>query len=149
MLCIARAGAVENLDVGLDMAVGEEQIGVSVVVDIDEIGPKGEGLIRRSPQSALRGVVCESTRSGIVQQPTGLPLEIAHAKVEATVAIIVGPIGAHARLWGTIGARRDASGDTDLGESGPVVAEQEIWLVVIGDIEIGVAVIIVVGESHA
>ena len=31
----------------------------------------------------------------------------------------------------------------------PVVAEQEIWLVVIGDIEIGVAIVIVVGESHA
>ena len=149
MLGIARAGAVENLDVGLDVAVGEKQIGVSVVVDVDEIGPKGEGLIGRPAQSARRGAVFKSASPGIVQQPTGLPLKIAHPEVEATVAIVVGPIGAHSRLWDPVGTGRDAGRDSDFGKSGAVVAEQEIRLVVIGDVEIEVAVVVVVGKSHA
>ena len=88
--------SIEQVDVVVEVAVGDKQVAVAVVVVVDEEGAPGEELQAGDPQPGLKGHVGEKPVAEVAVQAVGLPLVVGDEEVEPAIAVVVAHVNPHA-----------------------------------------------------
>ncbi|HEU4401055.1 MAG TPA: hypothetical protein VFT43_03015 [Candidatus Polarisedimenticolia bacterium] len=141
-------GVAVKADVVDDVAVGDEQVEMAVVVGIEEEGPEAESQERRAAHPRAEGAVREDAAAVVVVELVGLLRQVGHEEVEAAVVVVVGHVGPHAGLRQAVLGERHAGQLADLLEGAvAAVAPEEVRRVVVGDVEVLVAVVVVVAPD--
>ena len=95
-LLVARLG-LEPLDLGIDVAVDEEEIEPAVVVEIDEADAPAEPARVEADAGGERAVVAEALAAVRVQR-RGVAGEVGLEEIDRAVAVVVADRDAHAGL---------------------------------------------------
>ena len=93
-------------DVVDDMAVGDEQIEIGVIVEVIPVGPEAH-----MPQAGLSDTlgerhVIEDPTAEVAVQGVGFQVEVGNHDIEALIAVEVSPVRAHACFGLSVGAER-------------------------------------------
>ena len=140
---------VKLVNVLVDMAIGHVEIGIAVVVGIEEVDAKGQPVQAVGGDTRSQRFVGEHPITRVVVQGVALPLEIGHRQVETTIAIAVGHIHAHCPLGLAADVVRHASHQPHFGKATAVVAPEKIRRGVVALKQIGIAVEVVVEKHRA
>ena len=130
------------------MSVHLDDVCPSVIVVIDEAAAPGHISIVDADAGGERDVT-EGAVSVVVIKVAGIIGEVGFEDVEPAIAIVVGDGDAHSGLFLTVLAVGDAGHDGNIGE-GPivVVAEENAWLGIARNIDVGPAIVIEVGGNR-
>ena len=134
---------------GIDVAVGDEEVLVLVVVVIEETRAKGQvGQARLGETSHSaghgKGAVAAIAVEGVV-----IVLKMGHQKIAKPVAVVVSIGNAHARLCYPLGTESRARGDAHFAEGVALVAVEEVGRGVVGHVQVWIAVAVVVAKECA
>ena len=131
------------------MAVGQEQVEVPVVVDVEELEPPAA-----HEAGGLRDVVCvRDVRERLVPvvavERVHLLVHVGHEEVLPAVLVEIGGIHAHAGAGLAVGAEADLGGQPDLLPLAvAAVGEEEVLYGVVGHEEVHAPVVVDVGGHH-
>ena len=136
-----------SVHLGIDVAVGDQDVEPAIVVDIDEAHTPAQqpGI---HAQSRLVGAVVEGAVAEIHEEGVGIAGEIGLHNVEHAVAVVVADGNAHAGLRLAVGRVGHARLDG-------LILEGAVFLVhvvggggrVVGHVDIGPAVVVQVGHA--
>ena len=101
-LRIARLG-LQLLDLGIDVAIAQQNVGPAIVVVVDEAATPAE-ILRMYAQSRLERCVLKVPLAEIVIQRRRVAREVSLHNVEIAVEIVIGGRDAHAGLRLAVGA---------------------------------------------
>ena len=144
----AKTGGV---DLRVDVAVGDEEVRVAVVVDVGEHGSPAEGVGVDGKAGGV-GLVGESAVGLGTVKGGGVVGEVGLEEIEAAVGVVVGGGGAHAGLLAAVLVEGGTDVGGDVGEGAVViVAIEDGRGGVAGDVDVGPAVFVVVegGDGEA
>ena len=97
-----------------------------------------------------RAVVEKGAAAQVLVEGVGLQLEVGDDDVEQAVAVVVAHVDPHAGLGPALVAERGAGEQRDVLEGAvALVVEEEVGLVVVGDVDVLPAVVVDVAEDHA
>ena len=133
------------------MAVGDQNVGVAVVVGVEEGRAPAEGVGVDAETGGVGDVGEGAVPVGVVKGG-GVVGEVGFEEVEAAVTVDVGGGGAHAGLLAAVLVEGDAGVGADVGEGAVVVvAVEDGGGGVAGDVEVGPAVVVVIqgGDGEA
>ena len=139
---------VDQLGVVEHVAVGNVEVEAAVEVDVEEVHSEAEKGQRGFSAARGEALVAEEAVRLVAEQGVGLALEVGHREVRPAVVVVVPPVDPHAGLGAPGLPVRGAGEHPDLGEPPPFVVEQEVAHVVVGDVEVGPSVEVVVGEGY-
>ena len=130
------------------MPVGDDEVGPSILVDIEERDAPAEQLI--AAQTRMFGDVFEELAVLVLVERRPVAGEIRLGDIQKPVAVVIRDRDAHAGLQVAVGIVGDARCVAALFK-GPVVfvAIEEAGGLVAGDIDIGPAVVIEIRDDHA
>ena len=138
------------LDIAFQVAIGDKQIAVAVVVGIEKARPPRQIGNRALAQPGEEGLIDKGAVAEVFVQGIGLPLKVGDEKVVVAVVVVVAHVNAHARFDVAVLVVRHAGQQCFFGKvAGAVVEIQEVQGLVVGQVEIGVAIEIHVAENHA
>ena len=137
------------IDLGIDVAVRHQNVEPAVVVHVEEADAPAEQP-RVDAQAAGISAVLEVAVAEVGVERVGVAGEVGLHHVEVAVAVVVADGNAHAGLRLGLGRERRAGFDRD-------VAEGSVFLVlierggrgIVGDIDIGPAVVVQIGGGDA
>ena len=132
------------------MAVRDDQVLVSILIDIDKLRAPGDvSGIDREPGSD--GLVGEEKLAEIaVQRSRGLVDEVGADDIDLSVIVVIGRGQAHSALFLSILSIGHAGGDSHVGEGAVmIVAVKDARRGVAGDVDVGPAVVVEIGRSRA
>ncbi len=145
---VRQVGLIQ-LDVVHDVTVGDVNVQVTVVVHVVELGTEAE-RDEAGTQTGLRRYVLEQALAEVGVERVQLFGEVGDEEIRETIAVDITAIDAHTRLRLTVGVEADTRGVGNVGERAvAVVAVQEVPHHVVGDVDVGVPVTIVVAERDA
>src|SRR5579863_3768415 len=132
------------------MRVRGKQIFPPVVIEIGKACSPAAVILSESSQAAGICGVNETSLSGVAKQREGLVSQCYDGDIRPAIVIVIAKVRAHAGDRLAIAAQRNSGKKCGLFKSAiaPVV-EQEIGHVVVGDENIGVAIMVVIRESNA
>ena len=140
---------LQLLDFRIDVAVADQNVGPAVVVEIEEAAAPAEKLRVRA-EAGGEGGVFEGAAAEIVIERRSVAGEIGFHEVEIAIEIIIGGGNAHARLRFAVGTEGAAGFDGDVLESSVLlVVVERAGGGIVGDIDIGPAVVVEVGGENA
>ena len=144
MVGLRVADSVEEVDIVVQVAVGDEDVRVAIIVVVEEGRPPGEYLETGNAQARLEGDVGEEALADVAVEAVSLPLIVGDEDVEQSVVIVVPHIHTHPgqRLAGVVVGH--ASQVADFAESATFVAIEEIRRAIAGDVEVQVFVLVIV-----
>src|ERR1017187_3424373 len=125
-----------SFDLGVDVAVDDEEVGPAVVVVVEKLCAKTK--IGSADGSDTRGArdIGELAVVVVVVEVVGIVGEVGLDDVGPAIAIVVGGVDAHASLLAAITTVGDAGLDADLGESAfAVVVVEQAGRRVVGDVK--------------
>ena len=143
------AAEMLGVDLGIDVTVYEQEVGPTVVVEIEKHGAPAEVL---GVQAETRGVgdVVESAVAIVAVERGGVVGEVGFENVEAAVAVVVGGRGAHAGLGAAVFVEGCARGDGNVLEGAvAIVVIEDAWGGIAGDENVGPAVVVIVESGDA
>ena len=130
-------------DVVEDVAVNDEKIPPAVIVEIEEAGAEAAVEDVGLAEAGSDGAVDESAVAVVGVEAIQFEIEMADIKIHAAVVAEIGGIGAHAGFGATIFAEAGTGGVADVAERAVAIIEvEEISLGVVGDEDVGPAVVI-------
>ena len=133
------------------MAAGDEEVAVAVVVEVDEAAAPVH--VGQAPVAGAGGErdVLEQAVAEVAVEHGQLALVGGHEEVEPAVVVVVAAVDAHAARARRRARRRPRRrrAPTSSNLPVPVVLEEEIRRHVVGDEDVGVAVVVVVGADDA
>src|SRR5437899_1259734 len=133
----------------VDVSVGNREIQPAVEVDIEEGAAESEAVAGSDADSGLRGNVFK-TLSAETIQTDHLIVEISDSDTGCAGVVEIGDIDSHTGARFAFAAEGDASLDGSLFESAVMlVAIEVIGFRVVGDEEVGIAVVVVVADGYA
>src|SRR5579872_3263542 len=134
---------------GIDVAVGENQIGPAVIVEVEKHRAPAQ-ILGVQAQAGSESGVGEGAVAIVVVERRRIVGEVGFEDVEAAIAVVVGDGCAHAGLLAAVFVEGGAGGDGYIGESAvAIVAIQNARRAVAGYVNVGPAVIIVVKGRDA
>ena len=140
---------LQLVHLGIDVAVGEEDVEPAVVVEVDEPGAPAEPPRVEAEAAGERPVLAEAVPEVGVQRRR-VAGEVGLDDVEGAVAIVVADADAHARLRLAVLAVGAAGADADVGERAVVVVAIERARVrIVRDVDVGPAVVVEVERADA
>ena len=138
------------LDHVVGVAVGEEQIHVAVVVEVEELQAPARQQARRLRDAVRGGDVGEELVAVVAVEREHLLVDVGHEQVLPAVLVEVGRIDAHPRARRAVGAEPHLGGQPDLFPLAlAAVGEEEVLDGVVGDEQVDEAVVVDVGGHHA
>ena len=141
---------LDRADVVGDVAVGGEDIGQPVEVDVEEETGEREREERCLPHRRRRRFVDEQPVPLVMVQRHHLVREVADDEAGPAAAVVVGGVDAHARARDAGFVERDAGRHADVREGAvSLVAIQLVRLRVVGDEQIEPAVGVVIDQGDA
>src|SRR5580704_3696676 len=147
-LGITRFG-VELFDIGINVAVADQNIGPAIVVEIQESAAPSQKLRVRAQPRGKRGVL-EVARALIVVERRGVTGEIGLHQIQVSIQIVIRRGNPHPGLRLAVRAQGTPGFDGDVFErSILLVVIESAGSRVIGHVDIGPAVIIKIGSEHA
>src|SRR5260370_18882157 len=133
------------LNFGIDVAVGDKNIGPAVEVVVKEEATEAERQQRGATDGGLRGLVNKQALAFIVVEGKHLIGKVGDHHAGITGMIVIGSVHAHAGACHTVFAKGDSSDHTFFGKGAvAVVAVELVGLRVVGEEQIGPAVVVVV-----
>src|SRR3989441_4273970 len=139
----------ELLDFGIDVAVANENVGPAVVVHVEKAAAPAE-ILRVSAESSGESGVLEIGATEIAIERGRVAGEIRLDDVEIAVEVVIGGGDAHAGLGLAVGREGAAGFDGDIGERAvPFVLIERAGLRVVGDVNVGPAVVVEIGGEDA
>src|SRR5437660_1165721 len=139
----------ELLDLGIDVAVADEDVGPAVVIHIEEAATPAEKLCVAAEPAGERGVF-KTGVADVVVEGRCVAGEIGFDDVEIAVEIVIGGGDAHAGLGLTVGAEGAASFHGNVDKFSIVlVLVKGAGGGVIGDVNVGPAVVVEIGGEDA
>src|SRR6266851_5470037 len=140
---------LELLDLGIDVAVAEEDVRPAVVVHVKKTAAPAE-ILGVLAEAAQVGGVLEIRAAEIVIKRRGIASEIRFDEIEIAVEIVIGGGDAHAGLRLAVGAESAARFDGDVGESAVFfVLIERAGRGIVGDVNVRPAVVVEIGGEHA
>ena len=138
------------VDLRVDVAVGDDEVEVPVVVEIGEgRSPLQRAIGRGADAAGPRNVLEDAVAQAAVERGEILG-EVGGEEVEDAVAVDVADGEPHAGLGGPVGVEGAPLPRGDLREDAlPLVAIEVVRVGVVGDVEVDAAVAVVVGGAHA
>ena len=122
------------------MAVGDVNVEVAVVVDVEQLGAEPERQEAGAEPGLLRDVFEQAVAAVLVERVQLLG-EVGDEQLGKAVAIDVAAVDAHARLRLAVDVEADAGGIGDVLEGAvAVVAIEEIAHEIVGDVDVDVGV---------
>ena len=131
---------IKPIDVLVNVSIGDVEIGVAVVVGVEEIDAKGQLVQAASRYACGQRFVGKHPAACVVVQGVALPLEIGHRQVEAPIAVAVGHIHAHRPFGLAAGIVRHANHQPHFHKATAVVAPEKIRGGVVALKQIGIAI---------
>ncbi len=131
------------------MAVAGQDVGPAVVIEIEEAGAptKKAGV---AAQAGLEGHVFEVVVAQVAVKRGSVAGEIGFDDFESAIAEDIGGGNAHACLRFAVGAKSHARFQGDVGECAVVIVlEQRGWGGIVGDVDVGPAVVIEIADQNA
>src|SRR3954468_10093613 len=146
-LRVARLG-LELLDLGIDMAIADQDVRPAVIVHVEKTAAPSEELRVRA-QACDKGSVFETRSALVAIERWRIPGEISFDDIEIAVHVIVGSGYAHSGLWLAVWTQRATRFNGN-------VLKLSIFLVliqgarggIICDVDVRPAVIIEIGGEH-
>ncbi len=131
------------------MAVGQEEIRIAVEIGVERQRRPAERQVGRHRQPGVERGVLEQAPVEVAVERRVVVREVRHHQVEPAVAVEVGDPDAHAPLDGAVGVEGAARPGADLLEAAaPEIAVEPVRRAVVGDVEIGQAVVIEIESGH-
>ena len=140
---------IKPIDVFVDVAVGDVEIGVAIVVGVEEIDAKSQLVQAVGHYARGQRFVGKHPAARVVVQGVALPLEIGHRQVEEAIAIAVGHIHAHRPFGLAAGIVRHTSHQPYFHKATAVVAPEKIRGGVVALKQIGIAIEIVIDKRDS
>ena len=132
------------------VALGNEQIFQAVVVVVHELDAPAGVRTRDHAQSGTARFVGEGAASGVAIEGIFLLGEVRNNKVGIAVVIVVCEIYAHAGIGSAIFIHSGSGGDGYFFKAAIVlVVEKKFGNRIIGDCDVGVAVVVEIGDGDA
>ncbi len=129
------------------MSVGEDEIGIAVVVVVEELQPPAAQEARSLAD--LAGLVQEGEVFLVLVEAEEFLIDVGDEQVLPAVAVVVGGVNAHPRARRARVAEGHARGQADLLEpAAATVHEEEVGHRVVGDEEIEQPVVVHVGRDR-
>ncbi len=149
-ILVLRIGGIDvgAFDLGVDVAVGHEDVEPAIVVHVEEAyAPAEEAGV--DAKAGEIGVVVEVAVAEIEVEGVGVAGEVGLDDVEEAVAIEVADGDAHACLGLAVGGVGDAGLDGDIFEGAVLlVLVERGGGGVVGDVDVGPAIVVEVGDRH-
>ena len=132
------------------MAIGDKEIAVAVVVDIDKArAPRQIGYAALA-QASEKGLIDKGTVAEVFVERIGLPLEVGDKEIGKTIVVVIAHIDAHPRLDIAVLVVGGTGQQALFGEAARAVVDiEEVQGLVVGQVEIGIAVEIDIAEDDA
>ena len=128
------------------MPVGDVDVEVAVIVDVEHLRPETERDETRAQSGLLRRVL-EQSLAEVAVEGIQLLREVGDEDVGKAVAVDVTAIDAHAGLRLAVAVEADARRVRHVGEGAvAVVLVEEVPHHVVGDVDVGIAVAVEVAE---
>src|SRR5262249_54468705 len=136
-------------DVVVDVAVVDDHVEEAVEIVVEEGGAEaGEGETGRA-ETADGGTVLEGAVAAVAPVVVRLRREVGDEEVEAAVAVDVARIDGQGRRRAAVLFRADAGSEGDVAEATAAeVLVEAVDRAVVGDEQVGPAVVVVVEEDH-
>src|SRR5712692_9890363 len=132
-----------ELDVVEDVAVDDEQVAPAVVIEIEEA--RAECAVENAglADAGGDGVVGEGAVAIVAVEAVELEIKMADEKVGQAVVGDVGGVGAHAGFGAAVFAEASAGSEAGVAKGAVAIVEvEEVALRVVGDEDVGPAVIV-------
>src|SRR2546425_10566760 len=140
---------LELLDLGIDVTVADENVGPAVVVHVEKAAAPAEILRVRAESGGESGVL-EIGAAEIAIERGRVAGEIGFDDVEIAVEIVIDSGDAHAGLGLAVGREGAAGLDGDVRERAVLfVLIERAGLRVVGDVDVGPAVVVEIGGENA
>ena len=137
----------ELLDLGIHVAVANQDVGPAVVVEVEKAAAPAE-ILRVLAEAALKRGVLEIRAAQIAVERRSIAGKIRFDEIEIAVEIVIGGGDAHAGLWLAVGAERAAGFDGDVGEGAVLfVLIERAGGGIVGDVNVRPAVVIEIGSE--
>ena len=132
------------------MPVDHVDVQVAVVVEIKKSGGPAEIVPRRLEVAGAARHLAKEIASLVAVERVGLVRKVCGVQVQPPVPVVVAEIDAHARLLFSVFVDGDAGREPNLGEFPvPFIAVQVIREGVVRDVQIGIAIVVVVPPDRA
>ncbi len=138
------------LDVAVDVAVGDEDVRPAVEIVVEEKTAEAEREQGSATDIGARGFVDEEAFAFVVIERNHLIGKIGDEDAGGAGMIVIGGVNAHAGAGYAVFAEGDSGDDGFFGEGAvAVVAIELVGLGVVGEEEIGPAVVVVINDGDA
>ena len=138
------------INLRIDMAVDDHEVHIAVEIVVEEGTAPLEDLVDDLLEPQPGADVLELQVAEVAIERRGIVNERGQGDVLKSVAVDVGRVDAHAGLGDTLAIQPRAAPGADLGElSLAVVAVKEVGVLVIGDKDIDIAIVVQVRGEHA
>ena len=136
-------------DFGIDVAVADQDVGPAIVIEVEKAATPAQKL-RVCAQSRGKGGVLKGAATEVVVERGRIAGEVCLDQVEIAIEIIVGGGDAHAGLWLAIWTEGTPGLDGDIFKSSVLfVVVKRARGGVIGNVDVGPAVVVEVGSEDA
>src|SRR5712664_3749504 len=120
------------------MSLGDEQVFLSVIVEILKANAPARGYSREHGHSCLQAPVAEQSVAIVVEDGVGLPRQSCDNHVRLSIIIVILKYHAHAGQWSAVKVEGRASLERDFRKrSIAAIVEQILLHAVVGNIDVG------------
>ena len=138
------------LDLLFDVTVGHEDVEPAVQIVVEEKASEAEREQTRAAHLRARRFVHEQSIAFVVVESQHLIREVADEHAGAAGTVVIGSVHAHAGAGHAVFAEGHAGQHAGLGKSAvPVVVVELVGLRIVGDQQVGPAILVVVEHAHA
>src|SRR5438132_3573036 len=148
-LTIAGTG-LQRIDLRIHVTVGDKKVQPGVVVHVKEGRTPAHVRIAGLADSGGPTHIVEYLGINIAIQRIRLLFKVSNKKAQATAVVVVTEIHSHVPKFQTFATQRNTGQQADVNEYAiMIVMIQIVGYRVVGDQEIGPAIVIVIGPHHA
>src|SRR6267378_7894245 len=144
------ATQVKLVDLRIDVSVGEDEVGPTVIVEVEKHGPPAQ-ILRMRTESGSEGNVRKKSLTIVAVKGRGVIGEVGFKNIQPAVAVVIGDGGAHSRLFSAILVERNSSSYSNVGKGAiAIVAIEDAWSTIAGNVDIRPAIIVKIegGNAH-
>ena len=136
------ATQVRFIHFGIDVPVGEDQIGPTVIIEVEEHGSPAE-VLRMQAEPRSKCNVGKNSISTVLVKDGSVIGKVRFKNVQAAVAVVIGDSGTHTGLLASVFIKRHACHYRNVGERAvAIVVVQNAGDAIAGNIDVWPAVIV-------
>ena len=123
-----------------DVAIGDKEVEVAVVVVVEKIGAKAQRFVAILGQAGALGDVVELSLPIVTVQGISLLGKVGHKNILQPVVVPIPELHPHASFGQAVLVVAPSGVEADLGKAVPLVLVEKVHSAIVGHVHVGVAV---------